>query len=368
MAAIRKEANGRWTAVVKDGRRYVGAKTFDTKREAQTWAASEQSKLSAGVDLKAGRVRVETRLATWVRDREGAVAPGTLTVDADLARVLPRWFMGLSVNAVTEAHVAQLLVGWSRDDRAHSSVVRYRASLSAFFADCVRARLTTASPVAGVRAPRRIDPAVEMQPFTEAEIDLLADEIAKLNERLADVVVVAAWTGLRWGELRALRVGDLIEVPDAMLRVQRSRSEGRDTKSTKSGHSRLVPVADRVKPLLLAMAQAKAPTDLLITTDRGAAIHRTAFMRSTDWRNLGKGRRIHDLRHTAACLWLARGVPVVTVKTWMGHADISTTDRYVHHLGTTADRAGLALLNGPGANLGQTSSDGVNRPDAHKLP
>ena len=33
------------------------------------------------------------------------------------------------------------------------------------------------------------------------------------------------------------------------------------------------------------------------------------------------GRRIHDLRHTAACLWLARGVDPVTVQAWMGHID-----------------------------------------------
>ncbi|MCW2751981.1 MAG: site-specific integrase [Aeromicrobium sp.] len=363
MAAIRKESNGRWTAVVKDGRRYVGAKTFDTKRDAQAWATAEESKLTAGVDLRAGRVRVQVRLGEWVRGREGTVAPGTLTVDADLARVLPRWFLGLSVNAVTEAHVAQLLADWSRT-RAHGSMVRYRASLSTFFAHCVRARLVPVSPVAGVRAPRRLTPAVEMHPFTEAEVEVVASEIALHNQRLADVVLIAAWTGLRWGELRALRVGDLIEVPDALLRVQRSTSEGRETKATKSGRSRLVPVSDRIKPLLLAMAYEKAPAELLITTDRGKTLHRTAFLRATSWATTGRGRRIHDLRHTAACLWLARGVSLGTVMTWMGHADISVTNRYVHHLGTTADRAGLALLNVPGANLGQTSQDEVNGTDA----
>lgn len=32
------------------------------------------------------------------------------------------------------------------------------------------------------------------------------------------------------------------------------------------------------------------------------------------------GRRLHDLRHTAACLWLARGVDLSTVSAWLGHA------------------------------------------------
>jgi len=60
------------------------------------------------------------------------------------------------------------------------------------------------------------------------------------------------------------------------------------------------------------------------------------------------GRRIHDLRHTAACLWLAKGVDPVTVQAWLGHASIATTNIYLHYLGSSADRAGLDRLNAPG--------------------
>lgn len=59
-------------------------------------------------------------------------------------------------------------------------------------------------------------------------------------------------------------------------------------------------------------------------------------------------RRIHDLRHTAACLWLARSVDPGTVQQWMGHESIATTNRYLHHLGNAADRAGLTKLNAAG--------------------
>lgn len=57
------------------------------------------------------------------------------------------------------------------------------------------------------------------------------------------------------------------------------------------------------------------------------------------------GRRLHDLRHTAACLWLARGVDPGTVQAWCGHESIATTNRYLHFLGTGADLAGLQRLN-----------------------
>jgi integrase len=61
------------------------------------------------------------------------------------------------------------------------------------------------------------------------------------------------------------------------------------------------------------------------------------------------GRRIHDLRHTATCLWLAKGVDPVTVQAWLGHASIATTNTYLHLLGSSADRAGLERLNAPGS-------------------
>ena len=72
------------------------------------------------------------------------------------------------------------------------------------------------------------------------------------------------------------------------------------------------------------------------------------MLRTVKWDRTGGGRRIHDLRHTAACLWLARGVDPGTVQAWMGHESIATTDRYLHLLRTSADRAGLDRLNAAG--------------------
>lgn len=69
------------------------------------------------------------------------------------------------------------------------------------------------------------------------------------------------------------------------------------------------------------------------------------MLRTLKWDQTGGGRRIHDLRHTAACLWLARGVDPGTVQGWMGHESIATTNRYLHFLGTSADQAGLERLN-----------------------
>ena len=110
-------------------------------------------------------------------------------------------------------------------------------------------------------------------------------------------------------------------------------------------------------PVVLAMAEGKELHDLLFTTDRGAQLHRTATLRAVDWHRTSRGRRIHDLRHTAACLWLSRGVDPGTVQAWMGHESIATTNLYLHFLGTGAHRAGLELLNLPRGAAGGPSRD-----------
>lgn len=107
-------------------------------------------------------------------------------------------------------------------------------------------------------------------------------------------------------------------------------------------------MADRVLPLVRVMAAGREADAPLFVTSSGHRLHSTAFKRTLGWSTLADRRRIHDLRHTAACLWLARGVDPGTVQAWMGHASIATTNLYLHHLGTPADRAGLERLNARG--------------------
>ena len=127
-------------------------------------------------------------------------------------------------------------------------------------------------------------------------------------------------------------------------------------KSTKGRRSRRVPLANRVLPLVLAMAEGKEPDDLLFTTQGGAQLHRTSVLRAVDWRTTGQGRRIHDLRHTAACLWLARSVDPGTVQAWMGHESITTTNLYLHFLGRSAHRAAWIGSTCRGAARGRLSA------------
>lgn len=115
------------------------------------------------------------------------------------------------------------------------------------------------------------------------------------------------------------------------------------------------PLANRVLPLIVdALPRAISPADqrggVSVASVGGGAVGAVE--------ETGLGRRIHDLRHTAACLWLARGVDAVTVQAWMGHESIATTNRYLHHLGTAADSAGLARLNASAGGIGGAQASG----------
>jgi hypothetical protein len=67
---------------------------------------------------------------------------------------------------------------------------------------------------------------------------------------------------------------------------------------TKSNKSRLVP--DRVLPLVRAMAIGREADAPLFVTSSGHRLHASAFKRTLAWAKVAGGRRIHDLRHTAA--------------------------------------------------------------------
>lgn len=342
---IERTPNGRFRARLKSGRQFVASRTFDTKREASDWLARERASLAGGVDPRTGRRLVRSLLEEWLTLRQFTVAVKTARSDQALQRLVPTGIQAMQVSAVSEREVARSYETLIRGGLSERSVVRYRASLSSFFAWCVREKIVSRNPVTGTRVPRSSEEPVEMRPWTEAELETAWERWREHDPHLADVLLVLGWTGMRWGEARALVVDDVVEVPTAGLLVRRSQTEGGAVKATKGRHGRRVPVADRILPIVRRLVASKQPGDLLLTTSAGSRLHRTAVLRTVQWSGSNEGRRIHDLRHTAACLWLARGVDPGTVQGWLGHESIATTNRYLHFLGTSADQAGLARLN-----------------------
>jgi integrase len=344
---IIKQPNGRFKARLKDGRQVVAMRTFDTKREASEWLAREKAAMAGGIDPRAGRRRVSVVLDEWLETRQHTVSTKTYVADKALRRLVPTSMQALHLSAVSEREVARSFERMIRDGLSERTIIRYRASLSTFFGWCVREKLIGRNPVTATRVPQSSREPVEMRPWTEAELEAAYARWREQDPQLADILLVMGWTGLRWGEVRSVLVEDLLDDPTPGLVIRRSQPEGVETKATKGRRSRRVPVANRVLPIVHRMREGKEPRDFLFTTAGGAQLHRTAVLRTVGWSRTGDGRRIHDLRHTAACLWMARSVDPGTVQAWMGHESIATTNQYLHFLGTSAHTAGLERLNAP---------------------
>jgi integrase len=79
-------------------------------------------------------------------------------------------------------------------------------------------------------------------------------------------------------------------------------------------------LADLIRPVVLARAAGKDLDDLLFPAAEGGFLHSPNWRRAVDWDTTGQGRRPHDLRHTAASLWISAGVDIKTVSSWWGTA------------------------------------------------
>lgn len=99
----------------------------------------------------------------------------------------------------------------------------------------------------------------------------------------------------------------------------------------------------------------RRPDDLLFP-GRGGAFMAVDYWRiAVRWEKHALGRRLYDLRHTFATNCLLNGVNLLTLQKWMGHASISTTEKYLHLTGTDADALALGRLNAAGqARRGET--------------
>lgn len=323
---------------------FVGSKTFDRRKDAVAWIEEKQSELRSGVDLASSRTLVRDALGAWENLLPGQIAESTVKYYRSVMRIhVPQWLKDKRLCDVSVSDMQNVL---NDIDLSIGSKQRIRTAFMSFFTWCVNNGYLARSPMKGTRLPRADNSGMKINPFTWKQLDALVETIRKNSDPfLADVILVLGYTGLRWGEVRVLKVRDVQLEPVMRFLVKASQTEGMQIKYPKSGKARHVPVADKVKPIVLVHLMGKEPDDLVFTTRSGAKLNKGNIKRDAHWKKLSHGRRLHDLRHTAATEWLRHGIDVLTVKEWLGHSSLAMTQRYVHYLGTDADIAALRKLN-----------------------
>ena len=167
--------------------------------------------------------------------------------------------------------------------------------------------------------------------LSHAQVAALADAI----ERQREVVRFLAYTGLRWGEMAALRVQDF-DMLRRRVNVSRSVTEcgGLQWSTPKTHERRSVPFPAALADELAALMVGK-DREALVFTD-----HRGNVLRNSNWRSRVFQPAVekcqaadcsfpsitpHDLRHTAASLAISAGANVKAVQRMLGHAKASMT-------------------------------------------
>jgi len=196
------------------------------------------------------------------------------------------------------------------------------------------------------------------------------DELEHFEDhRDSEAVRVAAYSGLRLGELLALRWRD-VDWTGSALTISRSLSSGVEG-TTKTGHVRRVPMADQAAAALDRLSQREdftSPDDYVFCNALGRPLDGSAlrrrYKRARDAAGL-RPLRWHDLRHTFGSVLVAGGVDLVSVKDAMGHSQLTTTSRYLHARPATERPAAFtAAFKGSAAAPSLRRRDSLERPDA----
>jgi integrase len=259
------------------------------------------------------------------------------------------------IASITTADIERFLRRLDRDGLSGRNVNVHRQVLANVFEYATRTDTfaLSANPVRGADK-RREDYSKPPETFTVDQVMALARaareglhvnrgrrwasreedlEQRRSNAQDAAVYTVAGFTGLRQGELRALRWRH-VRFADRTLVVVAGMSAGFDS-STKSGRWRAVPLAREAFVALDELSRREWFTgqdDFVFCGPAGDPIDDSALRRryraARD--SVGLPRLpFHHLRHTFATLAI-RGLDPATVQTLLGHSKITTTERYLH--------------------------------------
>jgi integrase len=212
--------------------------------------------------------------------------------------------------------------------RSATTVLRAHGVLAAILDVAVRDRRLLSNPARGVNLPRKIRK--EHNYLDLQQLHRLADA----SGDHAGLVLLLAYTGLRWGEAIGLRVKDLDMVRRRINITVNAVEVGGDIEigTPKSHKRRTVPFPRLLEDHMAAQRDGKGPDDLLFSDRWGQHLRRTRVSGgSRSWFKSAlvtaelEPMTIHDLRHTAASLAVSAGANVKAVQRMLGHASAAMT-------------------------------------------
>ncbi len=361
MTIRRREAKSgkRWDVewLLPDGAKR--SKTFKTLRAAKLFDGELRSAREVGetVDPRGGKLELRVVYKSWLASRPD-LSPKVRRGYEDnwRLRIEPKfgnWPIGRIlredvqewVNEMTAAGLGPRTVRWT-----HSVL---RMTLDHAITD---KKLRGKNPASNVRFPAMGQTShVYLTAVEVAKLAELCDAATTEDSRAAkqgDVVVILAYTGLRFGELTGLNVED-VDLQARRIRVRRSITQlsGRLIEGPPKSRAgrRSVPIPERLVPILTRRIQGRPTGEPAIVSPKGSRLGLENWKRAVGWRGriveLGRPTmRVHDLRHTYASLSRSAGADMKLLQVTMGHASIMVTAHtYAEIYDSDLDRVANAL-------------------------
>lgn len=347
----RCRCSGRWEAWVwlaREGKRVH--KSFPTEVEAKTWRADASGAAKAGTLRPPSKQTLREAADAWlegaeagtIRDRSGrAYKPSTLRgYRRSLEqRVLPT-FGPYQLSELRRGDVQAWLDRMLGEGLAPATIRNALNPLQAIYRHALRRDLVAANPTRELDLPTAKGRRDRIATATEAASLIDALPVA---ERAC--WATAFYAGLRRGELRALRWGD-VDLGRSEIRVERSWDEREGEIDPKSQTSaRTVPILAVLRDHLLAhkLEDGGDPGALVFGRSPGQAfVASTVRNRAVKaWEAAGlEPITLHECRHTFASLLIDAGVNAKAIQTFMGHATIEMTfGQYGHLMPGSRDQA-----------------------------
>lgn len=340
------------------------SEAFETEELAVDWIAGLQRAALGGIDPTAATMKLtDYGTANMNLALRGLEAK---TLDPYLSgwrkRVVPT--LGhLPVRMITNGAVDRAVHGWIAEECSRSTVKNSLAVLVRVMEQALRDGIIDRNParITGwqreyQRAEDELDdPRALALPDWPALVGLAEALVARSADHFpgwGHVVIFAACTAARIGEVSGVRLGD-IDVSSWTWTVRRQTTPapgGVIDKGTKGKRARAVPLIAEVRKLVTNRIAAAGhhPEARLFTGPRGGRITTAVLRDATHWDEvvtaLGyEHLRRHDLRHTGLTWMADAGVPVHVLRKIAGHGSLVTTQRYLHPDATSIAAAGNSL-------------------------
>lgn len=372
--SIRHRAkDGLWEArITVDGvRRSHYAKT---RTEASRWLVEQRRNRDHGLPVALNeRTTLAVYLQDWLERIEPGLRPSTHRRYGELASHLTHYLGAVPLAKLTPAQIGRCYAALQTEQHlspttAHHAHAVLRKALGDATREGVLSR-NAAQLVVGVPTPQDYEATIWTLEQTRTFLN------AVRTDRLGALYLVAACSGMRNGELRALRWRD-VDLDKAHLSVRQGFQRGKRHQPEVAGAPKTKKSRRRVELPLLAVAALRAhharqaqerlrlgevwadKSGLIFTTAAGTPLDGVnllkQFHRLLDRLSLPQVR-LHDLRHLQATILLAAGVNTKVVSERLGHASTQITENLYAHVMPTLQREVADVLD---RLFGYTGTDG----------